>query len=138
MGHGEVSPRVLFAGQASGPLLRLAEPLSFWGGVDPASGRIINTRHPQHGLCIAGTILALPGTLGSSSSSAVMLELISTGHAPAGMILAKVDAILIIGCIVGDALGYQSPPVVELSAELWPSGGEVSIGPAGQLTSKGT
>ena len=49
-------------GAVSGPVLALSAPLSFWGGVDPATGRIIQVRHPQCGASIAGTVLALPGT----------------------------------------------------------------------------
>ena len=67
----------------SGPALLLDAPISFWGGVDPKSGRIADVRHPQHGENIAGTVLFLPGTIGSSSASAVLLELVRGGHAPA-------------------------------------------------------
>ena len=62
---------VLMPGAARGPLLKLGAPISFWGGVDAASGTIIDVRHPDHGRCVAGTILALPGTIGSSSSSSL-------------------------------------------------------------------
>ena len=58
----------------SGPALVLDAPISFWGGVDPKSGRIADVRHPQHGEAIAGTVLFLPGTIGSSSASAVLLS----------------------------------------------------------------
>ncbi len=111
-----VKTRVLFAGEAQGELLALSEPLSFWGGVEPSTGRIIAAQHPQHGAHIAGRILALPATIGSSSSSSVMLELIHSGQQPAALILGQVDAILIVGCLVGRELGYAPPPVVELAA----------------------
>ena len=104
----------LFPGRAEGPLLRLDEPLSFWGGVDPDSGRVIDARHPQHGADLGGTVLAVARTIGSSSSSAVLLELIRNGHAPAALILGTVDAILIVGCLAGRELGYPCPPVLRL------------------------
>ncbi len=106
---------ILVDGAGQGPLLKLDEPLSFWGGVDPASGRIIQVRHPQCGMSVAGRMLALPGTIGSSSSSAVMLELIRAGHAPAGLILAAPDAILLLGCIVARELGWTAPPAIRLA-----------------------
>ena len=106
----------LIAGVASGPLLRLSEPLSFWGGVDPASGRITQVRHPECGRSVAGAVLALPGTIGSSSSSAVLLELIRAGHAPAALVMAEPDAILLIGCLVAREMGWTAPPAVRLSA----------------------
>ena len=48
--------RVLVAGEAAGPLLRLAAPISFWGGVDAGTGRIADPRHPDHGTSIAGSV----------------------------------------------------------------------------------
>jgi uncharacterized protein len=108
---------ILFPGCASGPLLRLTEPLSFWGGVDPSTGSITQVRHPQCGLNIAGTVLALPGTIGSSSSSAVLLELIRAGSAPAALLLAEADAILLIGCIVAREMGWAAPPALRVSHE---------------------
>ena len=100
---------------AAGPCLALTAPISFWGGVDPRSGRIIDQRHPQCGLGVAGTILALPGTIGSSSSSAVLLELIRLGLAPAALLLAAPDAILLIGCVVGREMGWKPPPAFRLA-----------------------
>lgn len=106
----------LIAGVATGRLLLLSAPLSFWGGVDPRSGRIIDVRHPEHGRRISGTVLALPGTIGSSSSSAVMLELIRAGHAPAALILDMPDAILLLGCVVARELGWTPPPAFRLAS----------------------
>jgi len=106
--------RVLYPGSAEGELLRLEAPLSFWGGVDPATGTIIAAQHLQRGVSIAGKILAIPVAIGSSSSSSVMLELIRAGKAPAAVIMGSVDAILIVGCLVGRELGYHSPPAVEM------------------------
>ncbi|NNG03428.1 MAG: DUF126 domain-containing protein [Inquilinus sp.] len=112
-----LSGRTLFPGRAEGVLLKLGAPLSFWGGVDPDSGRIVDGRHPQRGAAIGGTVLAVPRTVGSSSSSAVMLELIRAGHAPAALVLGQVDAILIVGCLAGRELGYACPPVLEMAAD---------------------
>jgi predicted aconitase with swiveling domain len=110
-----VKGRVLIDGEGEGPLLRLSEPISFWGGVDPATARLTDPRHPQHGVPIAGTVLALAATRGSSSSSAIMLELLARGIAPAALLLATPDAILSLGVIVGREMGYKPIPVLELS-----------------------
>lgn len=106
----------LLPGEAAGRLLVLTAPLSFWGGVQPKSGRIVMAGHPQRGLEIAGRILALPGTIGSSSSSSVMLELLREGTAPAGLLLAGVDAILLLGVVVARELGYPPIPALRLEA----------------------
>jgi predicted aconitase with swiveling domain len=111
-----LSGRILVGGSGTGPLLRLTEPLSFWGGVDPLSGRIIDARHPQHGRSIAGTVLALPAARGSSSSSSVLLELVAQGKAPAAILLGEADAILALGAVIAREMGWTPPPVVELDA----------------------
>jgi predicted aconitase with swiveling domain len=103
--------RPLVDGEAQGPLLLLRAPISFWGGVDPATGTISRPDHPDRGRSIAGTILALPATIGSSSSSAVMLELMHNRHAPAGILMAAPDAILAIGVMVAVEMGWGSIPV---------------------------
>lgn len=100
----------------SGLCLALTAPISFWGGVDPRSGDIIDARHPQRGRNIAGTILALPGTIGSSSASAVLLELIHAGKAPAALLMDEPDAILLLGIIVAREMGWSTPPAFRLAA----------------------
>lgn len=103
---------VLFPGSAEGPVLRLAAPLSFWGGIDPRTGVIVAARHPQEGACVAGTVLVVPAPIGSSSSSSVLLELIAGGRAPAAIVLGAPDAILVVGCLVARELGHAAPPVL--------------------------
>jgi predicted aconitase with swiveling domain len=109
---------VLLPGQAaSGTVLALSAPISFWGGVDPATAGIIDARHPDRGRCIAGTVLALPGTIGSSSASAVLLELVRAGRAPAAIILHEPDAILLLGIIVAREMGWRTPIALRLARE---------------------
>jgi predicted aconitase with swiveling domain len=110
-----VKGRVLIEGIDTGPLLRLTAPLSFWGGVDPKTGQISDPRHPQHGMSVAGTVLALAEPRGSSSSSAIMLELIARGLAPAALLLGEVDAILTLGIVVAREMGHASLPALELA-----------------------
>jgi predicted aconitase with swiveling domain len=107
---------VLIDGVAEGRLLRLVEPISFWGGVDPQTSRLTDPRHPQHGIAIAGTVLALAALRGSSSSSAIMLELLARGIAPAALLLGEPDAILSLGVVVGREMGYPAIPVLALAA----------------------
>lgn len=117
MTHSEIRAKPLLPGPARGLLLKLEAPLSFWGGVDPKTGLIIQVRHPQCGTRIGGTILCLPATIGSSSSSAVLLELIHGGHAPAALIMGTPDAILLIGCLIAREMGWDAPPAFALSAQ---------------------
>jgi predicted aconitase with swiveling domain len=105
------------AGRAEGEVLKLKQPISFWGGVDPKSGRISDPRHPDHDREIAGRILVLPGMIGSSSSSYIMLELMAIGRAPAALVLAEPDAILGLGVVVAREMDYGSIPVLVLPRE---------------------
>ncbi len=110
-----VKGEVLVAGKGgSGPGLVLTAPISFWGGIDPTTGRIVDVRHPEHGVNIAGTVLFLPGTIGSSSASAVLLELVHNGHAPAALVLHEPDAILLLGLIVAREMGWETPVALRL------------------------
>jgi predicted aconitase with swiveling domain len=109
-----VTGRVLVDGVGSGPLLRLTAPISLWGGVDPIAGTIADPRHPQFRASIAGIVLAIPYAIGSSSSSAIMLERLREVTAPAAVVMGRADAILALGVIVARELGYATIPVLEL------------------------
>lgn len=113
-----VRGRVLVAGEAEGRLMRLGAPISFWGGVDPATGRVADPRHPDHGRSIAGTVLLVGEAVGSSSSSAVMLELLRGGVAPAAVLMGRADAILALGVVVARELGHPTIPVLEMPSEV--------------------
>ena len=109
-----VTGRVIVAGAGQGELLRLTAPISFWGGVDPVAGVIADPRHPEYGASIAGKVLAVDSAVGSSSSSAIMLELIREGTAPAALLLGSADAIVALGVVVAGELGLETLPVLEV------------------------
>lgn len=129
-----MSGTVMFAGVASGPILVLDRGLSFWGGVDPKTGIILDVRHPQCGHTISGTILSIAEPIGSSSSSAVLLELIATGKAPAAIVLGRADAIIVVGCLVGREMDYTCPPIVIDHLPIWASTGVEATLDATQAT----
>lgn len=106
---------ILVEGQATqAEALVLTAPISFWGGVNPKTGLIADVRHPQHGVSITGKVLCLPGTIGSSSAAAVLLELVSANLAPAAIILHEPDAILLLGLIVAQEMGHATPMALRL------------------------
>jgi predicted aconitase with swiveling domain len=102
----------LIAGTATGPVVALTEPLSFWGGFEPGSGLIIDRRHPQLGVSLTGSIALIPSGRGSSSSSSVLAEAIRMGTAPAGIVLTTPDAIIMLGAMVAEELYGSTMPVV--------------------------
>jgi predicted aconitase with swiveling domain len=107
-----MTTRVYVGGEAAGRALLLARPLSFWGGLDAETGRIIDRTHPQFGAHVSGSILVMPAGRGSSSSSAVLAESIRRGTAPAAIVLAEADPILVVGALVAQALYGKTCPVV--------------------------
>jgi len=107
----------IVAGEAGGPVLVSSEPLSFWGGYDPKTGEIIDRRHPLSGQSAAGTVLALPFTRGSSTSTAILLESVRTGHAPAAILSTTVDPFLALASVVARELYDADLPILVITAE---------------------
>jgi predicted aconitase with swiveling domain len=109
---------VLLPGPAStAAALVLTAPISFWGGVDPKSGAIVDPRHPESGQSVAGRVLLVPETIGSSSAAAILLELVHRGQAPAAIVLHQPDAILLLGLIVAREMGLNTPIALRLDRE---------------------
>jgi predicted aconitase with swiveling domain len=132
-----VRGRVLAEGVAEGLTLVLEEPLSLWGGFDPATGLIIDARHPQLGAVVQGRVLVMPAVRGSSSSSSVLAEAARAKTAPAAILLGEPDLILSVGAAVAEELYGRRIPIVVLGADdlsaiadgVWVrvSGAEVSV-----------
>jgi predicted aconitase with swiveling domain len=117
-------------------VLRLDEPLSLWGGMDPATGELIDAHHPQRGANLAGRAVAMRSARGSSSSASVLAEAVRAGTAPAAFLLAEPDLILAVGAAVAEELYGRTVPVIVLPADelaALPDGAEVRIGPDGSV-----
>ncbi|KAL1406662.1 hypothetical protein Q8F55_008368 [Vanrija albida] len=123
------TPHTLVGGHAAGPLLLSDTPLSFWGGVDAASGTVIDQTHPLVGASLGGAVLAIPRGRGSCSGSLVLLELVVAGRAPAALVLQDADQILALGAIVADAIFSRRIPVIVLGSRFasLPASGDVEI-----------
>ena len=107
------SARALTIGRTRARALVLSEPLSFWGGVEATSGKIVDAHHPQRGAELTGRVVVMPGGRGSSSSSSVFAECVRARTAPAALILARADDILVVGAFVARALyGHECPIVL--------------------------
>jgi predicted aconitase with swiveling domain len=106
----------LVAGVADGPVLALAEPLSFWGGFDATTGNVIDRRHPDLGRCLTGTVVVVSAARGSSSGSSVLAEAIRAGTAPAAFIISTRDAILQVGAMVAGELYARWCPILVVGA----------------------
>ncbi|HLF75655.1 MAG TPA: DUF126 domain-containing protein [Anaerolineales bacterium] len=107
--------KVIIQGEARGRALVSSEPLSFWGGYDWKTGEIIDRRHMLSGLIAKDKVLAVPFTRGSSTTTAVLLEAIRAGTAPAAIITTDTDFFFALASVVADEL-YASPlPLIALA-----------------------
>jgi len=117
MAEPVIAGRAVVAGEAEGDALVTDESLSFWGGYDFKTGEIIDRHHPLHGVREAGRILAVPFSKGSSTTTAVLLEAVRAGTAPAAILTTGVDTFFALASIVAGVMYGKSFPVVALSAD---------------------
>jgi uncharacterized protein len=118
-------------GAASGPVLRLPTPLSFCGGVEAGTGRIIDHSQPHFGARMSGHVLVMPSGRGSSSASSVLAETIRNGAGPIAIIMARPDPIITSGAMVARSLYGMVCPVVVAAIDGIRDGQTVSIAASG-------
>ena len=107
-----IKGKVIVPGIAEGSVLVSDEPLSFWGGYDHRSGEITDRRHPLSGKNARGRVLALPFTRGSSTTTAVLLESVRAGTAPAAFLLTENDSFIALASIVAKEMYDKPIPIV--------------------------
>lgn len=104
--------RGLVKGRAQGEALVSPTTLSFWGEVDPITGRVIASGHPLEGRSLRGKVLVIQSTKGSSATPLVIGLAHQQGNAPVAMINVHVDALAVLGCVVNGI-----PMVAELEQD---------------------
>ncbi|WCK78085.1 aconitase X [Agrobacterium fabrum] len=109
--------RSILAGAAVGKVIATTEALSFWGGVDPATGKVIDVHHPLHGICLTGGVLFMPTSRGSCTGSGVLLDLILTSRAPSALVFCEAEDVLTLGALVAAEMFDKALPVIRLDAE---------------------
>lgn len=115
----EAAPEACFIlpGAATGAVLATAEPLSFWGGVDPATGLVIDVHHPLHGQSLTGKVLVMPSSRGSCTGSGVLLDLMLGGRGPAALVFREAEDVLTLGALVAAEMFAKSLPVLRLAPQ---------------------
>ncbi len=97
---GNFLVRSIARGKASGEALVSSAQIGFLGGVDPQTGVVIEKGHPLEGKCISGKVLVFPSGKGSTVGSYVMLQLAKNKKAPAAIINASAEPIIVVGAII--------------------------------------
>ncbi|MCJ8517481.1 putative aconitase/putative aconitase with swiveling domain [Pseudorhizobium tarimense] len=109
----------IVAGEAEGRILSTTEALSFWGGVSPEDGKVIDVHHPLHGACMAGAVLLMPSSRGSCTGSGVLLDLILNDRAPAALVFSGPEDVLTLGALVAAMMFDRPIPVVRVSEDVF-------------------
>lgn len=117
MGADITHGRTILPGVASGRVVASDEALSFWGGVDPATGSVIDTHHPLCGVSLTDSILVMPGSRGSCSGSGVLLDMALSGRAPSALVFSAEEDVLTLGALVADVMFGKPVPVIRLQPE---------------------
>lgn len=105
---------VVVAGEACASTLCSKVPLSFWGGVDPHTGEVIDVHHDLNGQCMTDKVLLIPAGRGSCSGSGIMLEMIRQQTAPAALISIEAEPIISLGSVMGYELYQRGVPILTL------------------------
>ena len=97
-----LSGRPIFRGQVTAQTLCTSMGISFFGGVDPDTGRIVEKGHELFGQSIAGKVLVFPTGKGSTVGSYTLYRLKKNGLAPAAILNAECEPITAVGCIISE------------------------------------
>jgi uncharacterized protein len=98
----KLSGRVIYSGKAEGVALVSTQPLSFYGGIDPASGEVIERGHELRGKRVKDRVLVFPYGKGSTVGSYILYRLSKAGVAPAAIINEKCEPIVAVGAIISE------------------------------------
>lgn len=111
------SGKNIVAGVAEGLALVSRQPFSFWGDLDPSTGRIIDPRSKLFRESIKDRIFVYPRGRGSSTTSAVLLEAVRCNNAPSAIINVEVEPILALGAIVAQEVYGKTVPMLSVSED---------------------
>jgi uncharacterized protein len=98
----ELRGRTIRRGRAAGEALVTAQPISFYGGVDPSSGVIVEQGHELEGRSIAGSVLVFPTGKGSTVGSYALYRLARNRVAPKALVLRECETVVAVGAIISD------------------------------------
>ena len=98
----QLKGRIIYKGKAEGEALVTSQPISFYGGVDPNTGVVIEKGHELQGQSVKGKILVFPTGKGSTVGSYTLYRMKKNGTAPAGMINRECETVVAVGAIISE------------------------------------
>ena len=114
--------RKVVGGCAEGEALVTRERISGWGGIDPGSGTVIETRHELRGISFAGKVLVFPGAKGSSGWSSQFHIARLAGKAPLAMVFNEMTTKIALGAVVTHApsvTDFDQDPLTVIETGDW-------------------
>ncbi len=114
--------RSIYSGSAEGEALVTSQAISFFGGVDPETGLVLERGHELEGECISGKVLVFPTGKGSTVGSYTLYRLKHNGHAPLAILNAECETIIAVGCIIAEIPCVDQLPIQDI-----PTGCQVKI-----------
>jgi len=97
-----IKGRGIAKGIAEGEVLVSKEAISFLGGVDPKTGKVVEKGHPLEGKSIAGKVLVFPRGKGSTVGTYVIFQLKKNGKAPIAIVNVESEIIVAVGAILAE------------------------------------
>jgi predicted aconitase with swiveling domain len=98
----QLKGRLIYKGKGEGEALVTSQPISFYGGVDPNTGIVIEKGHELQGQSVKGKILVFPTGKGSTVGSYTLYRMKKNGTAPAGMINRECETVVAVGAIISE------------------------------------
>ena len=98
----QLKGRIIYKGKAEGEALVTSMPISFYGGVDPNTGVVLEKGHELQGQSVKDKILVFPQGKGSTVGSYTLYRMKKNGTAPAGMINKETETIVAVGAIISE------------------------------------
>lgn len=98
----QLKGRIIYKGNAEGEALVTSQPISFYGGVDPATGIVIEKGHELQGQSVKGRILVFPTGKGSTVGSYTLYRMKKNGTAPAGIVNRECETVVAVGAIISE------------------------------------
>jgi len=98
----ELRGRPIVSGLSRGRALVSKKPLSFLGGVDPETGRVIEKDHDLEGKSVKGTILCFPHGHGSTVGSYVLYSLVKKKVGPRAIVNETADPVVVVGAVIAE------------------------------------
>ena len=94
--------RKIYKGIAEGEAIVTKDGISFYGGVDPDTGKVVEVGHELEGQSITGKVLVFPTGKGSTVGSYTMYRMMRNNTAPAAIVNERIDTIIAVGCIISE------------------------------------